>query len=225
MNNILKELCRGVCYYINDPKTWVNFALTCRYFASLCREYTPMKKNEFRITIRVWMRKFTDKEPRYIHIFLPLHFDIPLVLPNGMLHGSYKSGVDGNNDDDDGYIFTVNTGKILSAYNCKHYFSFMMIRSEKHVNTLRFIKHIIVLSGNSQLQYCNLHLNHYVHATKCFFCKKYHTFLLSSSGICYHRNCLETTYKITRINMMIQWRRLQIARSIIEYAKKKINDE
>ncbi len=221
MNSVLKELARGVCYYINDPGTWINFALTCRYFASLCREYTPMKKNEFRITIRQWMKKYTQNEPRHVHIYLPSQFDVPLVLPNGMLHGSYKSGIDGNNDDDVGFIFQVNTGKIMHMYDCD-----IRCGCIRKNMTLRFIKHVIVSYDDDHYsQYCNLHFDHFVYGIYCRFCKKKHTFMLTSSGLCYHRNCLETTYNIVRVNHAIRWRRLQIARSIIEYAKKIKNDE
>ena len=173
-NSLLKELSRGICYYINNPSTFVNFALTCRRFALVCREYAPMKKNEFRVTIRQWMKMFTPKEPQHIQSFLPSNFDISLVLPNGMLHGICNCG---GYDNDYDYVTRIDTGKVMHMYDGKTTKGLL-----GNGQTMYFLKQIIV-TGNFIQFYCNLHSEYYIISYPCNFCKKRHSFQRATVGL------------------------------------------
>lgn len=210
---------RGVCFYINDYSAWRNFALTCPYFAELCREYAPMKKNEFRVTIRQWMRQFTSREPQYVHAFLPSQFDVPLVLPNGMLHGSVKTGMHEG--------IRINTGKIQLKYSYDIHGNGRAHIVNPRVVTLSFIRHIIIyfsdlnpLFNARKVIFCDLSQNKCINGSSCEICDSIHRFRAEPSFISYERNCLETSYRLVNTNATNMQRR-RIAHQIIEYAKLK----
>ena len=213
-NSQLFEFSRGVCYYIADPDTWRNFALTCTLFASVSREYVPLKKNEFRLTIRQWMKKFTTREPIYIHINLPSQFDKPLVLPNGALHGSLKTGIDGNDNQGVGHIAEINTGLSQFIYSCEFKQGVYLQQPE----TYMFVKHVLIIENPFTVTFCNLNSNTFISGYKCGLCNKVHSFLVAGSPIRYSRTCLESSYSMAT-GSTLQFTRTRIAKKIILYAK------
>lgn len=69
-----KEVLYIIAMYINDPKTFQNFSLTCKRCSSVCGKLVLQKKDEF-------SKKIVIKKMRLITIFSQ--------LPNKWKHGCY----------------------------------------------------------------------------------------------------------------------------------------
>jgi len=63
-----KKFYQLILSYIHLSKNWRAFALTCKFFLSLCKDETPKRKMEFRVSISEWMGGCTIQ---YIHIHAP----------------------------------------------------------------------------------------------------------------------------------------------------------
>ena len=162
------------------------------------------------------MSRYSTHEPKYIHIHLPPRFDVPLVLPNGTLHGSVKTGIDGWDDEQTGRIWQIDMGSIIFFYDCETGFRQVFNRGKMY-----FIRHVITLQLND-IQLCNLNLNSFICGYPCKICNKIHHFYIAGSAVSYERNCLESSYHlVNRLNTTdLSRKRAKIARQIIDYAKR-----
>lgn len=218
-NYLLVELGRGVCYYIDNPTTFRNFALSCKSFWSACKEYTPMKKNQFRITINQWVKKFTNREPKHTNMHFPAKFDVPLVLPNGLLHGKVVTDANDFTNRDFRRIFFVNSGKIV----------FMKDRISRRRIVISncyfyFIKHVVISVGSNYRAFCDLSKHNFISSLICPLCSKFHDFIVDGTSFCYSRNCTDNVFKIKTYSHD-RLKRLKIASKVISYAKELSNQQ
>ena len=197
------EFFRGVAYYINDPNTWINFALTCKYFSQLNKEYSPLKKNEFRVSICEWMSRFTQKIPVNEQIYFPINFDRPLVLPNGTLHGHCEMLYNGYTTRDS----ILKTGFLTYLYPYE-------IRNVE----FRFIREILVRITDGFTMFVNYCDFSRISAHKCLICNKKHLFRAAGTSKSIIKNCFETQFNFQMVEG-IYWKRQRIAKSILDYAK------
>jgi hypothetical protein len=220
-----KNLYKQILAHVHDPKTWRSFALTCKSFAAMCQAETPTRKVEFRISISNWMSGSTTQ---YIHIHAPSRFLEPLVLPNGSLHGTVKTGVDGVDRDDVGELRIVDTGDVQTIVRLDteevepvHFLS-------PDFGKMFFVRHvlIVVISHRNRnvkgLSLYNLEKKTFIYGGFCPICSKIHSFRISGSNLCYERTCLETKYEIgvvTIEKMLKKDRREKMACKILHYAK------
>src|SRR5581483_1458592 len=142
---------KRIAHHISEPKTWVNFQLLCKHFYNLTKHMTEDKKLQSRISIRDWLKRFTNRGPQYIHIYLPCEFDIPIILPNGNLHGIVKSGSHGSVAEHLININNVRDGKLVSVEGIQGKFNY-----SRPNPTLRFVEHICVIHGPKKITLCDL---------------------------------------------------------------------
>lgn len=197
------EFFRGVAYYINDPKTWINFTLTCKYFSQLNKEFSPLKKNEFRVSIREWISRFTLKIPDAEQLYFPTNIDIPLVLPNGTLHG-YCEILDSE--------FTTRTSILKTGF-----LTYLYPYEVKNVE-YRFIRERIVRICDEYTMFVNYCDFPRIYAYKCSICNKKHFFYSTGTECILLKNCFDTEFhfQTSRWNF---FRRQKITKSILDYAK------
>jgi hypothetical protein len=201
---MLKELLRGVIYYIKDAKTYYNFALVSKYCSELAREYRSYKMDEFSSIFTIydqnsWIYGNKDNYVTY------------KVLPSGKVNGfvylpdinnyiilnRYKNGILTDHID---YKYYHGGGAI------KPYWSYF----GNDINQLKNIDHLIVTYVTTNYK-CQVNRNGYVdinigssnaYSTKCATCNQYHYFHLypdkevDFSMIIILRTCSERKYTI-----------------------------
>lgn len=199
---------RQVLSHIHDPATWRAFSLTCIYFSELSRAETAARKLEFRVTLSEWL----GCTPPYIHDYTPIQFDVPLVLPSGVLHGTVKTNCD---------IRELNTGYVTHINSQK-----ISVGSSKYLK-MYFVKNVFVQEQNRTPQgtiiwFQNLNNKNWITGSECSICHKIHSFQISGSRLMYSKTCLESKYEIsvdTFESMLKRAKRKRIARKILEYSK------
>jgi hypothetical protein len=223
---------KTVLSHIRGHTEWRNFALVCKFFAELCRIECPQRKLDSRISIRERLKGYDGT--LYIHIHAPSRFREPLVLPNGCLHGRVKSGEDGDDADNEGFIFNVDTGFIKSMTDCRTHREFT---TETHPETFTpptmrmfFVRNVFFLSGFNCLKIYNLKRASFLVSYKCELCEKFHDFFIAGTSLRYYRKCLTATYVLidtvllTDVELRRRRRRQKIAASIIAYARELRNE-
>lgn len=214
-----KSLYQQILGHIHDPSTWIAFALTCKLFAGMCREDTPARKLEFRVSISEWMGGYTRQ---YIHIYAPSRFMEPLVLPNGALHGNVKTGVDGVDMDEVGDVRSVDTGNVLSFKGlttglcCAIYFP--------DYCKMFFVRNVLIVTqmfnNINRITFYNLKQNTFICGYGCPVCNKIHSFYIAGTNLTYNKTCLETKYELVcDYDLVKKWRRNKMARQILQYVK------
>ena len=220
-NSMLKELFRGIAWFIDDPKTLMNFALAHQFSAIAVKEFTPYKKKQFLTNMLISTPSGFSRR-----------YDI---LPNGDVHGdvhyghstkTYNSGV-----------FICGTTYNIEAQTINRYYK----KTRKEEEKLYLTKHFIVREISDEIRnFTDIHhikTGRRVHFYNCPLCKWYHFAEFwdynyeTNTRIFYYmfsdcddktRNirlrylrtvqCRDFHYKVTK--------RLRIASKIIEYAKK-----
>lgn len=121
--SILKELFRGIAWYIDDHKTLRNFALSHSLAALAAKEFAPHKKKQFLTNCHILLSNGITRM-------------IP-ILPNGYVHGDIKYGR---------FTHRYNTGNLICSieennnpfdYAIKQYQALM--GEEKYFLTKHFI--------------------------------------------------------------------------------------
>lgn len=212
--SLLKELLRGVAFFIDDPQTFRSFALTSTITYLATKEFIAYKKKQF---------------TRYINVFTYnlAEYHIP-TLPNGYVHGIIKIENklidirDGKcvkeliHMSDDTYVITTNNYKwiYLSNYN-------MLITTIYHSyfdKLIRFFK--------NKTSQCRFYLY------RCKACKRYHHCKTISNdneyillGFCHTNSLIKIIQQRTIIVSAVpkqyikQYRRSFIAQCVIKYSK------
>lgn len=219
-----KSFYQQVLSHVRDPPTWRSFALTCKFFRELCITETPARKMEFRVSIVDWLGTIATL---HIHVHAPSRFHIPLVLPNGALHGTVKTGSDGSDADNVGDIREVDTGNGTEVRVISSIFSRSIIPIElPNYMRMFFIRNVLIVSdpwsGVRKTIFYNLTKTTFIISYSCCICNKLHTFGMAGSMFHYDRTCFETSYTLTALTNA-DWRKLlkrrRIARAILNYAK------
>lgn len=229
MNQFNKYFYQQILSHIHDPLTWRSYALTCKFFGKLCRNEAPARKLEFRVSISEWLfgAQLTFP-PLHIHINAPSRFGIPLVLPNGALHGTVKTGIDGSDDDTVGDIREVDTGRITEVIAAGYHrlpHKVVPIRLPNYIHML-FIRNVLIVSdcwtNVKKTVFYNLTKTTFIMGYSCCICNKIHTFGIAGSALCYNRTCFETKYTLT-MQTNADWKKMvkrrRLARAILDYAK------
>lgn len=196
---------RHVADYIDSPQAWFIFGQTCRFFSDIVRDWSSIRKNEYRVSVREWMAKFTTQQPRYIHINMPCEFDVPLILPDGRLHGVMRSGVDGSTDDNVSFLTTVDMGAAKVVQDVDNRRMPTIINFSFH---MFFWGHVVVQLKSKEgwfmreTSFANLARDGFILGWSCRFCDKTHDFFSNyrrdQPMAEYRRNCLETEYRYSR---------------------------
>lgn len=214
--SLLKELLRGVAFFIDDPQTFRSFALTSTITYQATKEFIAYKKKQF---------------TRYINIFTynSTEYHIP-TLPNGHVHGIIK--IENKLIDirdgkcvkeliltpDDTYVFTA----IIYDWICSNNYNMLTTRMY-HLyfdKLIRFFK--------NKTSQCRFYLY------RCKACKRYHHCKTISNdndyillGFC-HTNSLIKIIQQSKERPVIsavpkqyikQFRRSFIAQCVINYSK------
>lgn len=194
--SILRELFCGITYYISDPATFRSFCLAHPECWKIARQYTPMKKKEFTKVIETEMFIYR-------------------ILPNGAMHG-WLEPTTKNRYTNVTNVF--NTSKFIAQLNYN-----------KSCTNLRMLKNTVFVFGRLKvaitkfgIEWTNIINNKNINTVKCPLCLKYHYFIAANYWI-FRCNCFDTkfvkqTLQPWRIDRY--FRRMEIARSIIEYSKK-----
>lgn len=198
---------RQVLSHVHDHVTWYNFALVCKDFSQWCRLETNERRWEFRVSIREWLSHYTrtktlmSEQLLFNTCDLPQELDDPFILPNGKLHGR-------NFWEAWGYLDVYNGRGVIVVPNSTTTVKFYFVR-----NVLFQKQHwgVTLFSYTSK---------HFIDCLNCPLCGKCHMFLLKDGNfLTYQRTCLERNYYVKKQRNIGAWyRKLKIARSILDYA-------
>lgn len=203
--NQLVELFKGIVYYTNDHKTFFNIALVCKDFAQICKEYSPMKMNEYRRKIKF---TYIDKTGYY--------------LPNGLRHDIIFREEDGID-----YCRVFYKG-VYSIFNYKYCSKNHGKYVEIYKNDNKFYEYFLN-NNNLSISVNDKSLITILHMESCLLCNHYHDFNISTpdAGDYYHIyfDCLTKKFHVNTKEKYISHmqrriiKRNKIIRKVIDYSK------
>lgn len=215
------ELLRGICFFINDCRTFRCFALVSRYCATLAREYSPLKKKEFSI-VRRFKTVGDDNMEKIREI---------VVLPNGQYHG---------------FLEYYNTETRSRGITCVYWHGWMVacmwydtipVYSFGHLDmgpntSLKWLFKNVEITKFNDYGYVififkNLSNQKRVKCHACRLCKSHHVFTsTTNSRLILWKNCISTLPLRMRYlkagEMEARARRLWVAMAVIRYSKMEV---
>ena len=226
-NNMIKELFRGVAWYIDDQTTLKNFALSHRFAALAVKEISAYKKKQF---------------TTYVRSISPLR-DIKVfpILPNGFIHGdvSYSGGTIirryNTGDFICQFVEDIDTGFITKYYQAERWeygktYLTKRFKISEHYNNIHRAQCVTIEPLNNPLRrissfYCSLcKWFHYFELHSCNFNTAISHFYYVFSDCNDNSKNVRLRY-VTVGNQSVNFHRkvnsrLRIASKVVEYAKK-----